>query len=99
LHLLFGCVAITYDRGFDLNCGILMNCQTPSRSSKNGYTPRLAELERTLRVSRKKNPLDAHTIRIIGIDHFLETAVNALETSRLPVNTRRDHRAMRQMDQ
>ena len=76
-----------------------MNCQAPSRSSENGYAARLTELERALRVSREKNPLDANTIRIIGIDHFLKAAVNALQPSRLPLSARRNHRAMRQMDQ
>jgi hypothetical protein len=76
-----------------------MNYQAPSRRSKNGHAACLPELERALRVSRKKNPLDANTIRIIGIDHFLKAAVNSLQPSCLPVNTRRNDRAMRQMDQ
>jgi hypothetical protein len=95
----FGCVAVAYHRRLDLNCGILMNRQTPSRSSKNGYAACLAELQRALRVSRKKDPLDANTIRIIGINHFLEAAVNALQPSCLPLSARRNHRAMRKMDQ
>ena len=92
-------MAVAYHRSLDLNCGILMNCQTPSCSRKNGYAPRLAKLERALRVARKKNPLDANTIRIRGIDDFLKAAVNALQPSRLPLSARRNHRAMRQMDQ
>jgi hypothetical protein len=75
-----------------------MNCQTPSRGRENGYATRLAKLQRALRVARKKNPLDANTIRIIGFNYFLEAAVNPLQPSRLPVNTRGNHRAMRQMD-
>jgi hypothetical protein len=99
LYLLFSCVAVAYHRGLDLNGGILMNGQAPSRSGENGYAARLTELECALRVSREKNPLDANTIRIIGINRFLKAAVNAFQPSRLPLSACCSDRAMRQMDQ